>query len=109
MWFFLLVLYEQYFGLSEDQVPVIAIQTSDSQKYLKPNVEADQIAPWLKDYTVYSCFLVTCYTNYCIGGICHLHDVIMIYVSLIGMSLSIIYTNFLGRKTEAIYKVGACP
>ncbi|WOG91606.1 hypothetical protein DCAR_0310855 [Daucus carota subsp. sativus] len=41
----------QYFGLSEDQVPVIAIQTSDSQKYLKPNVEADQIAPWLKDYT----------------------------------------------------------
>ncbi|KAK1367147.1 Protein disulfide-isomerase [Heracleum sosnowskyi] len=40
----------QYFGLSEDQVPVILVQTSDSQKYLKGNVEAEQIAPWLKDY-----------------------------------------------------------
>ncbi|KAL8126532.1 hypothetical protein AgCh_013708 [Apium graveolens] len=41
----------QYFGLSEDQAPVILIQTSDGQKYLKANVEADQIAPWLKEYT----------------------------------------------------------
>ncbi|KAK1393120.1 hypothetical protein POM88_012176 [Heracleum sosnowskyi] len=41
----------QYFELTEDQVPVILIQTSDSQKYLKVNVEADQIAPWLKEYT----------------------------------------------------------
>lgn len=40
----------QYFGLSEDQVPVILVQTSDSQKYLKGNAEADQIAPWLKEY-----------------------------------------------------------
>ncbi|WOH07093.1 hypothetical protein DCAR_0626522 [Daucus carota subsp. sativus] len=40
----------QYFGLSEDQAPVILVQTSDSQKYLKGNVEADQIAPWLKEY-----------------------------------------------------------
>lgn len=50
---FLTVLNEQYFGLSEDQVPVILIQTSDSQKYLKANVEADQVAPWLKEYTVF--------------------------------------------------------
>ncbi|KAL8098878.1 hypothetical protein AgCh_031555 [Apium graveolens] len=41
----------QYFGPSEDQAPVILVQTSDGQKYLKENVEADQIAPWLKKYT----------------------------------------------------------
>ncbi|KAL8126140.1 hypothetical protein AgCh_013429 [Apium graveolens] len=41
----------QYFGLNEDQAPVILVQTSDGQKYLKANVEADQIAPWLKKYT----------------------------------------------------------
>lgn len=40
----------QYFGLNEDQVPVILIQTPDSQKFLKANLEADQIAPWLKEY-----------------------------------------------------------
>ncbi|KAL8116901.1 hypothetical protein AgCh_023181 [Apium graveolens] len=33
-----------YFGLSEDQVPIILVQTSD--------MEAEQIAPWLKDYMV---------------------------------------------------------
>ena len=41
LWYFLLVLNEPYFGLSEEHVPVIVIQSSDSQKYLKPNVEAD--------------------------------------------------------------------
>lgn len=40
----------QYFGLQERQVPLIIIQTNDGQKYLKPNLDADQIAPWLKDY-----------------------------------------------------------
>ncbi|XP_050235393.1 protein disulfide-isomerase [Mercurialis annua] len=40
----------QYFGLKEDQVPLIVIQTNDGQKYLKANLEADQIAPWVKDY-----------------------------------------------------------
>ncbi|KAL8116902.1 hypothetical protein AgCh_023182 [Apium graveolens] len=41
-----------YFGLSEDQVPIILVQPSDNQKYLKRNMEAEQIAPWLKDYMV---------------------------------------------------------
>ncbi|PIA47457.1 hypothetical protein AQUCO_01400244v1 [Aquilegia coerulea] len=40
----------QYFGLKEDQVPLIIIQTDDSQKYLKPNLEPDHIATWLKEY-----------------------------------------------------------
>lgn len=40
----------QYFGLQESQVPLIVIQTNDGQKYLKPNLDADQIAPWLKEY-----------------------------------------------------------
>ncbi|KAK9270589.1 hypothetical protein L1049_026170 [Liquidambar formosana] len=40
----------QYFGLKEDQVPLIVIQNSDGQKYLKPNLEPDHIAPWVKEY-----------------------------------------------------------
>lgn len=40
----------QYFGLRGDQVPLIIIQTSDGQKYLKPNAEPDHIAPWVKEY-----------------------------------------------------------
>ena len=43
---------EQYFGLREDQVPLVVIQTTDGQKYLKANLESDQIAPWLKEYKV---------------------------------------------------------
>ena len=43
---------EQYFGLKEDQVPLIVIQTTDGQKYLKENLVSDQIAPWLKEYKV---------------------------------------------------------
>ncbi|KAL8116905.1 hypothetical protein AgCh_023185 [Apium graveolens] len=39
-----------YFGMSEDQIPIILVQTSDNQKYLKGNMEAEQIVPWLKDY-----------------------------------------------------------
>ncbi|KAF5749037.1 putative protein disulfide isomerase [Tripterygium wilfordii] len=40
----------QYFGLKEEQVPLIIIQTNDGQKYLKPNVEPDHVASWIKDY-----------------------------------------------------------
>ncbi|XP_077249777.1 protein disulfide-isomerase-like [Tasmannia lanceolata] len=40
----------QYFGLKDDQVPLIIIQTNDGQKYLKQNLEPDHIAPWLKEY-----------------------------------------------------------
>lgn len=40
----------QYFGLKEDQVPLIVIQTTDGQKYLKANLVSDEIAPWLKEY-----------------------------------------------------------
>ncbi|KAJ3671616.1 hypothetical protein LUZ60_007695 [Juncus effusus] len=41
----------QYFGLKEDQVPLIVLQENDGQKYLNPNLEPGQILPWLKDYT----------------------------------------------------------
>lgn len=44
---------EQYFGLKEDQVPLIIVQTNDGQKYLKPNLEPDHIASWVKDYQVH--------------------------------------------------------
>ncbi|GER37736.1 protein disulfide-isomerase [Striga asiatica] len=40
----------QYFGLKDEQVPLIVIQTNDGEKYLKPNVEPDQIASWVKDF-----------------------------------------------------------
>lgn len=42
----------QYFGLKEDQAPVIIIQKTDGQKYLKQKLEPDHIAPWLKEYMV---------------------------------------------------------
>lgn len=48
----------QYFGLKEDQAPLILIQDSESKKFLKEQVEADQIVAWLKDYFVSSPFLV---------------------------------------------------
>ncbi|KAG9458822.1 hypothetical protein H6P81_003330 [Aristolochia fimbriata] len=40
----------QYFGLKEDQVPLIIIQQEQGQKYLKANLEPDHVAPWLKEY-----------------------------------------------------------
>ncbi|KAA8547045.1 hypothetical protein F0562_003474 [Nyssa sinensis] len=40
----------QYFGLKDDQAPVIIIQNNNGQKYLKPNLEPDHITPWLKEY-----------------------------------------------------------
>ncbi|XP_076949767.1 protein disulfide-isomerase-like [Bidens hawaiensis] len=40
----------QFFGLKEDQTPVIVVQNSDGLKFINSNVEVDQIAPWVKDY-----------------------------------------------------------
>ncbi|KAI3707511.1 hypothetical protein L6452_26107 [Arctium lappa] len=40
----------QYFGLKEDQAPVLIVQNSNGLKFINSNVEADQLAPWLKDY-----------------------------------------------------------
>ncbi|KAJ9541728.1 hypothetical protein OSB04_028234 [Centaurea solstitialis] len=40
----------QFFGLTEDQAPVLVVQNSEGLKFINPNVEIDQIAPWLKDY-----------------------------------------------------------
>ncbi|XP_062020071.1 protein disulfide-isomerase-like [Rosa rugosa] len=40
----------QYFGLKEDQVPLIIIQTNDGQKFLKPHLEPDHISVWVKEY-----------------------------------------------------------
>ncbi|KAK9750364.1 hypothetical protein RND81_02G191200 [Saponaria officinalis] len=41
----------QYFGVREDQVPLIIVQTNDGKKYLKPQVQPDQIISWIKDYS----------------------------------------------------------
>ncbi|XAR62812.1 Protein disulfide-isomerase [Bertholletia excelsa] len=38
------------FGLKEDQLPLIIILTNDDQKYLKSNLESDQISSWVKEY-----------------------------------------------------------
>ncbi|CAI0576411.1 unnamed protein product [Linum tenue] len=40
----------QFFGLKEEQAPLLLVQTNDGQKYLKPTLGADDIAPWLKEY-----------------------------------------------------------
>ncbi|KAL5203916.1 hypothetical protein ABZP36_008787 [Zizania latifolia] len=40
----------EYFGLKEDQVPLILIQDGNSKKFLKSQVEPDQIVSWLKEY-----------------------------------------------------------
>ncbi|XP_031504176.1 protein disulfide-isomerase-like [Nymphaea colorata] len=40
----------QYFGLQEDQAPLILIQNVDGTKFLKERVEPDDVASWLKDY-----------------------------------------------------------
>ncbi|CAA2964357.1 Hypothetical predicted protein [Olea europaea subsp. europaea] len=42
----------QFFGLKEEQVPLIITQANNRKKYLKRNVEPDQIAAWFKDFTV---------------------------------------------------------
>lgn len=42
----------QYFGLKEDQSPVLIVQNSNGLKFINSNVESDQMAPWLKDYVV---------------------------------------------------------
>ncbi|KAL0449869.1 UNVERIFIED_CONTAM: protein disulfide-isomerase [Sesamum latifolium] len=41
----------QYFGLEVEQAPLLIIQKPNGQKYLKANIEPDQIESWLKDYT----------------------------------------------------------
>ncbi|GMH22322.1 hypothetical protein Nepgr_024165 [Nepenthes gracilis] len=40
----------QFFGLEEDQVPLIIIQTNDGQKYLKQNLKPDDISSWFKEF-----------------------------------------------------------
>ncbi|XP_024986508.1 protein disulfide-isomerase-like [Cynara cardunculus var. scolymus] len=40
----------QFFGLTEDQAPVLVVQNNKGLKFINPNVEIDQIAPWLKSY-----------------------------------------------------------
>ncbi|KAM3750630.1 hypothetical protein ACB098_04G049900 [Castanea mollissima] len=41
----------EYFGFKDDLVPLLFILKNDGQKYLKPNLEPEHIAPWLKQYT----------------------------------------------------------
>jgi protein disulfide-isomerase A1 len=40
----------QYFGLKDEQAPLILIQDGESKKFLKDHIEADQIVSWLKEY-----------------------------------------------------------
>ncbi|KAE8682207.1 Protein disulfide-isomerase [Hibiscus syriacus] len=40
----------QYFGVKESQAPLVIILNKDEKKFLKANVEADDIASWFKDY-----------------------------------------------------------
>ncbi|CAA0839510.1 Protein disulfide isomerase-like 1-2 [Striga hermonthica] len=41
----------QYFSLKQEDAPLLIVQKTDGQKYLKTNIEPDQIAPWFKDYS----------------------------------------------------------
>lgn len=43
----------QQYGVQDDQIPFI-ILLSEKTKYLKSNVEPDEISPWLKKYKVIS-------------------------------------------------------
>ncbi|KAB5557198.1 hypothetical protein DKX38_008107 [Salix brachista] len=40
----------QYYGLKEDQAPLLFIETTGGKKYLKSNLESDHIAHWVKEY-----------------------------------------------------------
>uniref|UniRef100_A0A0D6R325 Protein disulfide-isomerase n=1 Tax=Araucaria cunninghamii TaxID=56994 RepID=A0A0D6R325_ARACU len=40
----------QYFGLRAEGVPCILIQDTENRKYLKEEIEAEQMASWLKEY-----------------------------------------------------------
>ncbi|KAL5053306.1 hypothetical protein RYX36_033988, partial [Vicia faba] len=40
----------QYFGLKEDQVPLIVIQQIDGKKFFMPNLKPDHLAAWVKEY-----------------------------------------------------------
>ncbi|KAG5031397.1 hypothetical protein JHK82_015007 [Glycine max] len=39
-----------YFGVKEDQVPLITVTRNDGKKFLKPNLEPDHMSTWLKAY-----------------------------------------------------------
>jgi len=59
----------QYFGLKEEQAPLILIQDGDSKKFLKDHIEADQIVSWLKEYFVsialnFSALVIFCLISY---------------------------------------------
>lgn len=60
----------QYFGLKDDQTPLILIQDGDSKKFLKEHIEAAQIVSWLKEYfvstvwtSIHSCNYLFCLIN----------------------------------------------
>ncbi|KAL3813073.1 hypothetical protein ACJIZ3_014341 [Penstemon smallii] len=40
----------QFFGLKEEQAPLIIVQNTGGKKYLKANIKPSEIAPWVKDY-----------------------------------------------------------
>jgi hypothetical protein len=42
----------QYFGLNEEDLPAYVIQNEKGKKFIKQNVEAEQLAPWLEDFLV---------------------------------------------------------
>ncbi|CAF2084821.1 BnaA06g15500D [Brassica napus] len=40
----------QHYGVEQRQLPLIILQTVDDKKYLKTNVEVDQIESWINDF-----------------------------------------------------------
>ena len=41
----------QYFGLKENDVPLLFV-IAQGGKYLNPTIDPDQVIPWLKQYIV---------------------------------------------------------
>ncbi|GFP96150.1 protein disulfide-isomerase [Phtheirospermum japonicum] len=41
----------QYFGVKADDAPLLIIQKTEGQKYLKTKIEPDEMASWVKDYS----------------------------------------------------------
>nr|GFC31865.1 protein disulfide-isomerase-like [Tanacetum cinerariifolium] len=55
----------KYSGLRFDQVPLIIIHSYVGRSYMKPNLQPDDIAPWLNDFKVISWQYKYCVTPYC--------------------------------------------
>jgi hypothetical protein len=90
----------QYFGLKEDQAPLILIQDGDSKKFLKDQIEADQIVSWLKEY-----FVSTVWTL--IHSCDYLFCLINIWYDMIVELIDPLYLVGIGWQIDAVQEVWA--